>query len=114
VESGVLSSFAHRASVESAQALHSPTEESRLRQGATGGAALRGAQGQIFPCPGEIRDPACRAYALRELDEALDMNKPLYSAYYHKEELSEFWKQGSKAEGERYLRTGRPRHRNQE
>ena len=42
------------------------------------------------------------------------MNKPLYSAYYHKEELSEFWKQGSKAEGERYLRTGRPRHRNQE
>ena len=42
--------------------------------------------------------------ALLELDAALDLNKPLYSAYYLKEELAKLWKQDSKAKGERYLR----------
>ncbi len=42
--------------------------------------------------------------ALRELDSALDLNKPLYSAYCLKEELARLWKQDSKAKGERYLR----------
>lgn len=43
--------------------------------------------------------------ALRELDEALDLNRPLYSAYYLKEELSTLWTLESKDKAETQLKT---------
>lgn len=37
------------------------------------------------------------------LDKALEINKPLYTAYYLKEDLRQLWNKGSKHAGEKFL-----------
>ena len=39
------------------------------------------------------------------LAEALELNEPLATAYYLKEDLREFWNQGSKAQARRFLQS---------
>ena len=42
-------------------------------------------------------------FASKRLNLALELNKPLATAYYLKEELRQFWKQPDKATAEKYI-----------
>ncbi|MBL0110632.1 MAG: transposase [Saprospiraceae bacterium] len=53
----------------------------------------------------EFREPKCRKDEKQKVEKVLQMNKPLATMYYMKEELTTMWWLGGKAKSEAYLQT---------